>query len=243
MNHNRNVTDAADAVTLPLERLAKLIEEASEGDGCQTDARRATEPPVSLVREANGWGKKYVFPITLTGDRWLAMFAQAKAEIAAHGIVAFLGDRGPGKTQMAAEIARDGEWPDDAVYLIRHGDASYKQTSKTALYRRAMDVFLDLRATNKKDATTSEKDVLRRLEEVGLLVIDEFQERGQSDWEDRIITNLIDKRYAAERPTILIANYTREEMSAALSPSVRDRMHEAGRSFVFDWSSYRRSRP
>ena len=42
------------------------------------------------------------------------------------------------------------------------------------------------------------------------------------------------------RLTILIGNYTVEEMKAALSPSVKDRMREGGRAFVFDWGSFRK---
>ncbi len=82
--------------------------------------------------------------------------------------------------------------------------------------------------------------MLDSLAYAGLLVIDEFQERGESEWENRIICNLLDKRYATRRPTILIGNYTVDEMKAALSPSVKDRMREGGRAFVFDWGSFRR---
>lgn len=218
-------------------RFDRLIAAAPE----HADVSAPRDPAVTtpgLVRESNGWGSRYVHPIPLTGSRWLAMHQEARAEIARGAIVAFLGDRGPGKTQMAAEIARGGAWPADAA----HWDGARARTTRTALYRRAMDVFLDLRDAFKKDSRVSEREIVRQLETPGLLVIDEFQERGGSAWEDRVITSLIDKRYAARRPTLLIANYTREEMSHALSPSVRDRMHENGRSFTFDWPSYRRTR-
>ena len=63
---------------------------------------------------------------------------------------------------------------------------------------------------------------------------------GESEWENRILCNLLDKRYTTRRPTVLIANHTVAEMTAALSPSVRDRMREGGKAFVFDWGSWRR---
>lgn len=187
------------------------------------------------VKESSGWGGKYVSETPLTGERWLAMLERAESAVAACGIVAFLGGRGTGKTQMAAEIARGCAWPND------HGEWNgyCNVITRTALYRRAMDIFLDLRDAGKKGSAISEKDVLAKLERCGLLVIDEFQERGASDWENRIISNLIDKRYSAKRPTIIIANFSREEMGAALSDSIKDRIRENGKRFDFDWDSYR----
>jgi DNA replication protein DnaC len=183
----------------------------------------------------DGWGEKYTRRIELTGEKWFAAFAQAKETVAAGGILLLLGGRGPGKTQMAAEVGRCGLWPRDVAVWNGLRNVS----GKTALYRRAMDIFLDLRDAAQNNSGTSEKKVLERLEAVGLLVIDEFQERGGSDWENRIVCNLMDKRYSAQKPTIIIANYTREEMARALSPSVKDRIRENGRAIIFDWASYR----
>lgn len=216
-----------------LDNFAKLIQSAPEEPSPQpaTNASRS-EYTVSTL---HGWGEKYTRPIKLSGEKWMAAFEQAKIAVEKCGIVAFLGGRGPGKTQMAAEVARAGKWPRDEKFWN-----GYKSVAdKTALYRRAMDVFLDLRDAARNDSPLSEKKVLAGLESVGLLIIDEFQERGGTDWENRIICNLIDKRYAAQRPTILIANYTREEMAAALSPSVKDRIRENGKAIIFDWESYR----
>lgn len=194
-------------------------------------------PPFRDSVSMKGWDPRYTTPIDPEGDQWIETFKAASRAVEAKGLVAFLGDRGTGKTRMAAEIARAGAWPKDDGFWDGHRTV-FRQT---ALYTRAMDVFLDLRDANKKGSEISEKDVLARLAEVGLLVIDEFQERGETDWENRVITNLLDKRYASERPTILIANLDRAGLSAALSPSVKDRMHENGKSFTFGWQSYRRA--
>ena len=198
----------------------------------------ASKPATTLhdtVKASSGWGSRYCIKTELTGEKWLATLEKAKAAVAACGIVVFLGGRGNGKTQMAAEVARACQFPNDPGEWNGH-----RMTfEKTALYRRAMDLFLDLRDAAKRNSDISEKDVLAKLERCGLLVIDEFQERGASDWEDRIITSLIDKRYAAQRPTILIANFTKAEMGDALSASVKDRIRENGKRFDFDWPSFR----
>jgi DNA replication protein DnaC len=227
------MTTTTEHVSTALEGLSKLIEAAPEVSWPKANPN-APQGDYS-VRTANGWGEKYTQPIPLAGDKWLAAFEQAKEAVEKCGIIAFLGGRGSGKTRMAAEVSRAGRWPRDAKVWNGHQSVA----DKTALYRRAMDVFLDLRDAAQNNSGTSEKKVLAGLESVGLLVIDEFQERGGTEWENRIICNLLDKRYSAMRPTILIANYTREEMAKALSPSVKDRIRENGKAIIFDWESYR----
>jgi DNA replication protein DnaC len=213
-----------------LARFAEMIAAAPEES--EMIAEYHTSP--CLVKLAHGWGQKYVDEAELHGDQWLEAFKQAKNIIAARGIVALLGTRGTGKTRMAAEITRSGYFPTD------HGEWNGNGVvhGKTSKYIRTLDVFLNLRdAANSK--TSSEKQVLADLEKPGLLVMDEFHERGGSEWENRIVANLIDKRYSQGRPSILIANYTVQEMAAAIGPSVADRMRENGKAFICDWPSYR----
>ena len=239
------MTETTQHANTALDRLMAAIDDAPEGDDSQTrvqsDHGAFSEARPNLVRLANGWGQKYVDPIELRGERWLAEFEDAKTAVAAGGIVLFLGKRGPGKTQMAAEVARNGNWPDDQAFSIPSGNGTFfVAKSQSARYLRALDLFLDLRDAAQPGSGSSEKKVLERLEKPGLLVIDEFQERGGSEWENRIVCNLIDKRYAANRPTIIIANLTREDMAKSLSPSILDRIRENGRAIMFDWESYRK---
>jgi len=234
MNETRNIQTPANLAGEFARSLDRLIESAPVGDDSGDSVATACRP--CLVRTAAGWDSRYIEEIELKGEKWLSTLADAKNRVAKSNIIAFLGDRGPGKTRMAAEIVRGGDWPTDKGAW--NGNATIY--GKTALYRRAMDIFLDLRDCGKKGSTRSEKDVLESLASCGLLVIDEFQERGASDWEDRILCNLLDKRYAAQKPTIIIANFTVEQMGKALSDSVIDRMREGGKVFVFDWPSFRK---
>jgi len=229
--------DFADFAAMMADSLDKLIEIAPEDEGSQPFIQSHSAP--SCVRESWGWGRKYCETIELRGEQWLAAFAEASPVIATGGIVAMVGDRGPGKTQMAAELARGGNFPNDKDEYIR-GDGLIVHRGKSALYRRAMDIFLDLREAAKNHVKSSEKEVLAKLANVGLLVIDEFQERGESEWENRIMKNLFDKRYASERPTIIIANLTRKEIYEALGASIVDRARENGKSIEFNWESYRK---
>lgn len=110
---------------------------------------------------------------------------------------------------------------------------------RPAVYRTAMEIFMDIRDTYRKKSDVSERDLLRFYRDASLLVIDEVQERGETPFEDRKLTHIVDGRYADCRPTIIIGNYTREEFGTNLSPSIIDRIRENGGGVNFDWSSYR----
>jgi DNA replication protein DnaC len=99
---------------------------------------------------------------------------------------------------------------------------------KTSVYRRATEIFVDLKDSFRTSEAKSEGEVIRYLSSAGLLVIDEFQERSESKWENRIITTIIDRRYSDNLPTILIANIELAEMGAKISDSIISRVNESG---------------
>ena len=216
--------------------LAKLIAAAPVGESVTDDIQTPLAP--SYVLASSGWGDRYITKIELRGEEWHKAFQSARPIIASGGIVAMIGDRGPGKTQMAAELARLGEWKSDKKQFTR-GDGLMVHQSKTALYRRAMDIFMELAHVRKNHVKSSEKEVLDRLGDVGLLVIDEFQEKPETEYTSRALSNMIDKRYASSRPTIIIANLARKDMFSALGTSIVDRARENGKSIEFNWPSYR----
>jgi DNA replication protein DnaC len=223
------------------ESLARLVAAAPVDTDSGPAPKRAGR--ASYVLESSGWGDRYIPEIELRGAEWLATLEIARPIIATGGIIAMVGGRGPGKTQMAAELARGGEWPEDKTEYSRAENVLSTHRRKTALYRRAMDVFLELRHAQKDHVKSSEKEVLEKLANVGLLVIDEFQERGESEWENRIVKNMIDKRYSCRRPTIIIANLSRKELFAQLGASIIDRATENGKSIEFNWPSFRGAQP
>lgn len=132
------------------------------------------------------------------------------------------GTRGPGKTQIAQQA-------------ISHSCIALRE----ARYVRAMDIFLAVRATYKKSADDSEGEVVHRFRAPKLLVIDEVQERGETKWEDRVLTNLIDKRYGDANDTLLVANLSPATLKESLGPSVYDRLRETGGIIECSWSSFR----
>lgn len=167
-----------------------------------------------------GWPAKTAQDIQTpaNGHEWQAAYHIAKATIENKGIAVFYGKRGTGKTRMAGELAM-------------HVGSSR--------YRTAMRFFLEVRATYRKDSKTTEMEIIDTLANADLLILDEIQERGETDFENRLLTHLIDARYAMRKPTILIANLTKQELAKSLGSSIVDRARENGKSIEFSWDSYR----
>ena len=73
-----------------------------------------------------------------------------------------------------------------------------------------------------------------------LLIIDEIHEVSEdSKHKDRILTDLLDTRYAAKRDTILISNQSAEEFARTTNPSILSRLNEHGGIISCDWQSFR----
>lgn len=138
-------------------------------------------------------------------------------------LAGLLGKRGTGKTQMAVE-------------LIRH---TTLELGKPAQFCSAMDFFLEIKSTFGKNSEEDERQVIARFARFELLVMDEFQERGETEWEDRILTHLIDKRYGDQKSTLLIANLGKAEFLKAIGASAKSRMEETGGIIECGWDSFR----
>lgn len=132
-------------------------------------------------------------------------------------ILILIGDRGTGKTVMATYWAG----------MLGHG-----------LYTKAFDLFAAVKNTYHDSSKVREHEVLERYRRTDLLVIDEAQERKESDWENTLLTHLIDKRYDALKPTVIIANLKPEALDACLGPSIIRRVKETGALIECTWPPY-----
>lgn len=154
---------------------------------------------------------------------WTRKLELTKKMTSDGGLVLLIGDRGTGKTRLAAEVIRDRlSW----IPMPDH-------------YTTAMEIFLNIRDAYGKKGPQTEGSIVAELSRCRLLVIDEIQERSNSEWEDRIITHVIDRRYGANLPTIIIGNLTPESMERNLGESVVSRASETGGIIVMTGKSYR----
>lgn len=185
----------------------------------QIEAIQATRKRV-LCPEC-GWTAKALHDVQnvpLRGEKWHRAFRDALAAIRAGGIVILCGGRGPGKTRMAAEIA------------VELG---------TGTYRKAMQFFLDVQATMTPRSSRDKSEVIEELTQPRFLALDEMQVRSGSKFENDLLTHAVDERYAAMKPTMMIANLTHDQLADCLGASILDRVHERGEIIHCNWPSFR----
>lgn len=143
----------------------------------------------------------------------------------------FLGKVGTGKTHLATSICLD---------LIRqnkdqkgYGRRSIRFTSVSRMLRRIKDTY-------KKGHDESERQAIEYFTGCDLLVIDEIGVQFGTDYEKNTIFDIINDRYEAVKPTILMSNLTIPEVKAYLGDRAFDRLREnGGEHVVFGWDSYR----
>ena len=188
--------------------------------------------------------------VTETNKDWVTAFTKVKAQLAENedAMIALLGKRGTGKTQMAVELIR---------FMARHRvelgvkparsmerwALNYYQTavkSGFAHYSNTMDFFLRLRKTYQQDRDEHEGDVLDAFISPSLLILDEVHDRKESDWGNKTFTYLVDRRYqSACKQTIFIANQTAKQFEAAVGSGIADRIQECGGIVECNWQSFR----
>lgn len=128
---------------------------------------------------------------------------------------------GTGKSHLAGAILQ--------ALLPRH----------VGVYVTLMDLIRMLRDTWRKDSETTESQLLARLQDVPLLVIDEIGVQYGTDGERAILFDVLDRRYRAMRPVILMTNLGKDEFRTAIGDRVFDRLTEVARWLPFDWQSFR----
>ena len=106
-----------------------------------------------------------------------------------------------------------------------------------------MDFFVELRTTFKVDGEGDETGIMQRYTRPWLLVLDNVDRRGGSEWEDRMLTHLIDKRYDLGVATILIANLDLVAFAEHVGADVIDRIRDGGGLIVAEWPGFRGAGP
>jgi len=184
------------------------------------EQRKENERKAQNNLASSGIPKRHLHAITPSGEGWLKVETRLKARIGSGFIIALCGGRGTGKTQLAASCARE-------VAIL----------NKKTWYKTAMGFFLDIKESF--DGKRSEKEVIDRYCSPSLLILDEMQERGETPWEDRLLTHMIDRRYGDEKDTLLISNQNQEAFLKSVGESISSRISETGGVALCNWPSYR----
>ncbi|TDX29129.1 DNA replication protein DnaC [Modicisalibacter xianhensis] len=98
------------------------------------------------------------------------------------------------------------------------------------------------RAFGKKES--SERDAIKAfVAGLDLLILDEIGAQLGTEWERLMLFKIINERYKAQLPTILISNVDSEKLGEYLGERIVDRMQEGGgATLTLDWESYRSQR-
>lgn len=154
-------------------------------------------------------------------------------------IVVLTGERGLGKTTLAARFAIETAWANHAESLKDSRPRNFPHVvyrKAARLIARYKPLYADY-GTTETDALLESLDFLCQQQE--FLVIDEVHDCDDQKMKTRVLTDLIDRRYAACRDTILIANQTPEDFAASIGDSVLSRLNEHGAILPCAWPSYR----
>lgn len=136
----------------------------------------------------------------------------------------FIGNVGTGKTHAACAIGLE---------LMRAGH-SVKYTSEYKMTKA-------IKGTWNEDSERSEDQVIREYLQPDLLIIDEIGLAFDSSAQRILFYQVMNGRYEAMKPCIIIGNLTQAELTEHLGERILDRLREGGGvTVVFDWASHRK---
>lgn len=139
------------------------------------------------------------------------------------------GNTGSGKTHLACSILN--------AFTLKYG-------IETRYCKMSRDFIEKIRATyNKKDSwgdfdSDSEDKILKDLQSVPVLVLDDFGITKENEWSGKLIYDLLDTRVEANRPTIITSNKPIEDFKGFFENRIYSRLCETKQLF-FEAADYR----
>lgn len=159
-------------------------------------------------------------------------------------IVALVGNRGIGKTTIAAEHSRLRVESRRAHYKVDMDQrpsvhpppnpGRYEKLGRIASIFKPL--YADFGALN-ADQLTGQLERWCRLD---LVVIDELHETEDLKTNMRFLVDFVDRRYANCKDTILISNHTPEEFRNEVNSSIISRIGHHGGIIFCNWESHRK---
>lgn len=177
--------------------------------------------------EASLWNYQHAMDGQRRVWHWARDYAQAfELALSTGRCGVFLGAPGTGKTHLA-------------IGLLRH----IVEKGGTGCYTTVMGMLGRIKGTYGRDASETEAQAIEAFTRPDLLVVDEVGRQVDTAYEHAQLFSILNTRYNALKPVILIANLNKGKLIEFLGDAVVDRMREAGGALhVFDWASARSSK-
>lgn len=153
---------------------------------------------------------------------WAESLAAVETRLGKGVLIAVIGPRGTGKTQMAVELMK-----------------TVTALGRPALFRSTAEFLMQLKVCYRGEAGMNEVDVFKAHRKPTLLVLDEFTRRSETAWENQVLFELLNQRCADLTDTVLIGNLVRAEFESHLGPSLLSRLLEGGGIVECDWPPFR----
>jgi DNA replication protein DnaC len=173
----------------------------------------------------SGFPSRHVKKICMDANGWTETADQLCKFCGSGFLVILAGPPGRGKTQIGVEIARR-----------RKGSSLY--TMASILFRR----FEDAR---KQASVESEYGILKEVWAPSFLVLDEISNRSGTDSENRLLNDILIRRFDSGKDSLLITYHTPRALTDKGSPfklpsPVIDRISENGLILECNWPSFRK---
>lgn len=156
---------------------------------------------------------------------WQTTLDKLTSRLGSGFIIAIAGIWGTGKTQLGSALI-------------------YAATDKLipSRFAAAMEFFMSLKETYGDGSKSTESNAIRAFTAPKLLVLDEMDERSQSDWENRLLFHMINQRYNQMTDTLLISRQGKEDFMRSLGGSIQSRIQETGGCIECTWPSFREAK-
>lgn len=133
-----------------------------------------------------------------------------------------VGSVGAGKNHIACSIAKHVMYHHKATVLFRTADQAVRMVKDTWV----------------RGCERSASDVMADMIKPDLFILDEIEDL--SDYDKRIIFEVMNERYLAKKPCIILGNTSIEQLKRYLGERVMDRLSEDGGEILsFSWESAR----
>lgn len=139
-------------------------------------------------------------------------------------VLVLVGSVGTGKTLMACEFAQ----------------ALIQNCGWQVRYITTKGMIGEIQASYSSDSKTEEGEIAKFVR-YEVLILDEIDAKAGGQNSNVLLTEVINRRYNAGRPVVVITNQPFESLVEFVGDRVHDRLHENSFVAAFDWPSFRRA--